>query len=399
MKKFLYSLIALAVTACAANKPATECNNTPAASIDSTQSFAFSLFSAVNSSAEDIENFCISPASAEWALAMTANGARGETAKQMYEALGYPDAAEERTAFNTLQQSNIKTLNNSNEAKVSVANSIWVNKEIKLKSSFIEENTRFYNATVKNTNFDTEAIKEINSWCSDKTEGKIKSILNDAAPATQLLLINALYFKAKWSKPFYKEATKDDTFTKANGEKVIVPMMWRQQITNYYEDSIIQATEKSFKNGEYSMLLVLPRKWVSMPEAIDHIAEMYKKGLFSNKKYNVHLTMPRFRTEFGTSLKPMLNAMGIDDAFTADADFSKISKTPLLINDVIQKSYISVDEDGAEAAAVTAVQMRAAGLPREELKFLTLDRPFIYAIKSNATGEILFIGKVGNPKQ
>ena len=396
MRKLLFSLISTALTACAINKPAVE----SPASIDSTQNFAFSLFSTVNSLADNVENFCISPASAQWALAMTANGAERNTAEQIYDALGYSHATEGRTAFNTLQQKNIETLNSSKEAKVSVANSIWVNKDIKLKNSFIEENTKFYNATTKNVTFDAATIREINGWCSDKTEGKIKSILDEANPATKLLLINALYFKAQWAHPFCKEVTKDDTFTKADGEKVTVPMMQQSRVTSYYEDSIMQATERVFKGGEYSMLLILPRKWVSMQEAIGHIAENYKKGLFNNgKSYFVSLIMPRFCTEFGTSLKPMLTAMGIDDAFTAAADFSGISKTPLLIDDVIQKSYISVDEEGAEAAAVTAVQMRSAGLPREEYKFLTLDRPFIYAIKSKKTGEILFIGKVGNPQE
>ena len=397
MKVILYTLASLVMAACATSKPS--CTAKQAMSTDSTQTFAFSLFSAVNSTAEDVENFCISPASAQWALAMTANGARGNTAKQMYEALGYPDAASNTQGFNCLQKDNIKALNNSSEAKVSVANSIWVNKEIKLKSRFIEENAKFYDATTRNVTFDAGTVKEINDWCSDKTEGKINSILNEANPATKLLLINALHFKAEWNKPFYKDITHNNTFTKANGEKITVPMMARSQIANYYEDSTIQATEKSFKNGEYSMLLILPRDGVSIQQAIGHITEKYKKGLFGNsKKYNVHLTMPRFRTEFGTSLKPMLKAMGINEAFTAKADFSEISKTPLLIDDVIQKSYISVNEDGAEAAAVTAVQMMLTGLPREEPKTLTLDRPFIYAITNNHTSEILFIGKVSNPQ-
>lgn len=396
MKKILFAFIFTALTACATNKPAVE----SPASTDSAQSFAFSLFSAVNSSTKNVENFCISPASAQWALAMTANGAKGTTAQEIYSTLGYAYGAVERTAFNTLQQNNIETINNSRKAKVSVANSIWVNKKIKLKNSFIGKNTDFYNATVKNVTFDPATVKEINGWCSEKTEGKIKSILDEANPTTKLLLINALYFKAKWAHPFYKDATKDDTFTKADGEKVTVPMMRQSRVTNYYEDSIMQATERVFEEGEYSMLLILPRKWVSMQEAIDHIAKSYKNGLFNNSKsYFVHLSMPRFRTEFGTSLKPMLNAMGINDAFTPEADFSGISDASLLIDDVIQKSYISVDEEGAEAAAVTAVQMRVAGLPREENKILTLDRPFIYAIKSKKTGEILFIGKVGNPQE
>ncbi len=396
--------MATAFTACASNRQTAEStansDNTQSvaiASIDSTQNFAFSLFSAVNSIATEAENFCISPASAQWALAMTANGADGKTAQQMYSTLGYPDGAKERTAFNALQQRNIETLNNSEEAKLSVANSIWVDKRIKLKNSFIEENSNFYDATVKNVTFDNATVKEINAWCSDKTEGKIKSILDEPNPTTRLLLINALYFKGEWADPFAKRATIYSPFTKADGERISVPMMFQTQVMDYYEDANLQAVEKPFKRGEFSMLLILPRPWLSIQEAIEHMADAYKRGSLNRERYRVALKMPRFRTEFGTSLKPMLIAMGINEAFTQDADFSGISKSPLLIDDVIQKSYISVDEDGAEAAAVTAVQMRLGALPREELKELPLDRPFIYAIKSNRTGEILFIGKVGNP--
>ena len=395
MKGILYTLLGVVMAACATGKPS--CATGEAMSTDSTQTFATELFAAVNTMTEK-ENFCISPASAQWALAMTANGARGNTAKQMYEALGYPDAADNSQGFNCLQQKNIEALTCSEDAKISVANSIWASKDINLKKSFIEDNASFYDATVKNTNFDAEAIKEINSWCSDKTEGKITSIIDEAAPSTQLILINALHFKAKWMHPFYEEATYDGTFTKADGEKTTVQMMYQKRIAPFYQDTILKATARTFEGGEYSMILILPHKWSSIEKALDRFAEIYKGRFPGNKTYSVQLSMPKFKCEFGTSLKPMLKKMGVTDAFGETADFSGISKTPLLIDDVIQKSCIAVDESGTEAAATTAVMMVGMTARPMEKKEIILNRPFIYAITNNHTGEILFIGKVGNPK-
>ena len=146
------------------------------------------------------------------------------------------------------------------------------------------------------------------------------------------------------------------------------------------------------------MILVLPQKHSNIEQAAARLAEVFDRGFPNEKFCTVQLAMPKFKYEFGTSLKPLLKKMGVTDAFGKGADFGNISKTPLLIDDVIQKTFIAVDETGTEAAAVTAVQMMLTGLPRREVKTLTLDRPFIYAIRNNLTGEILFIGKVGNPE-
>lgn len=399
MRKIFYILTSVAIAACAAHKPAPSDGDIQTASVDDTRLFATSLFSAVNA-LSFTDNICISPSSAGWALAMTANGARGNTAEQIYGALGYAGGEEERAAFNALQKKNIEELVGSEEAKIGVANSIWVDKKTALKKSFIEDNAKFYGATVKNNSFDVEGIKEINSWCSDKTEGKITSILNDAAPSTRLLLINALYFKARWMRPFEKGLTREASFTKADGEKTTVQMMRQSLIAPYYEDSIMQATSRIFEGGDFSMILVLPQKWSSVEEAVARFLEVYNSNFPGERSRTctVQLAMPKFKHEFGTSLKPMLEKMGVTDAFTERADFGGISKTPLLIDDVIQKTYIAVDEAGAEAAAVTAVQMVGMSARPIDKQTMTLDRPFIYTITNNHTGEILFIGKVGNPE-
>lgn len=394
MKTLLYPLLAITISACASQKGAS--NTDATAKADSTCTFATHLFQAVSQTAQE-ENYCISPSSAMWALSMTANGATGTTAQEMYNAMGYPVTTDEREAYNNLQRTNIEALRGSEQAQVKIANSIWAANDIEIRKAFADNNGKYYDATVKNVIFNEATEKEINSWCSDNTEGKINSIVNNLSPDTRMLLVNALYFKAHWAHPFTKEATYKAPFTKADGEVVEVDMMQQSRFATYYEDDTMQATIKPFERGEYSMLLILPKEGFTVTDVADKLASCYHTTFFKGKEYMLNLHMPKFKSEYGTSLKPMLKSIGIKRAFTNRAEFDKISKRPLLIDDVIQKSYISVDETGAEAAAVTAVQMALTGMRPQERKNLMLNRPFIYAITHNKTGDILFIGKVGNP--
>ncbi len=366
---------------------------------DDTQSFATTLFNTVNNNSEE-ENICISPASAMWALSMTANGAEGNTANQIYAALGYPAAAKQRAAFNTLQKSSIEAAKKNEKAVVNIANSIWINHKIKLKEPFINTNKLFYDAEVRHTAFDDAAVNEINKWCSEKTNGKIESILKESNPATMLMLINALYFNAKWANPFDKEQTKKAPFTKADGEVIEVDMMYQQRRAAYYEDELMQVTTRPFLYNEYYMTLILPREGVTIEQVAEALPDRYKKIYTEDTDYQVQLGMPRFKYEFGASLKTTLQAMGMEEPFTDNARFGGISKTPVRIDDVVQKTYIAVDEEGAEAAAITSVQLCGLSMARpQEPKTMIMDRPFIYTIRDRRSGDILFMGKVGNPNK
>lgn len=413
MKNIILFIMGMVLCACAANRQnavvwdGNEKGATPVAQAtkivpmphDDAQSFATALFKTVNSNSGE-ENLCISPASAMWALAMTANGAEGNTARQMYAALGYPTAAKERTAFNTLQKSSIETAENNEKAVVNIANSIWIKNTIKLKEPFIATNKLFYDAEVRHTAFDDAAVTEINNWCSEKTNGKIKSILNESNPATLLMLINALYFNGKWANPFNKELTKKAPFTKADGKVVEVDMMHQERRATYYGDETMQVTLRPFLYNEYYMMLVIPREGVTIEQAADALADRYEKIDAERVDCLLHLGMPKFKNEFGTSLKTTLQAMGMEDAFTDKARFDGISKTPLRIDDVVQKTYIAVDEEGAEAAAITYVALCGMSMMRpQEAVTMIMDRPFIYAIKDRRSGDILFMGKVGNPNK
>lgn len=363
--------------------------------------FALKLFDIVCKN-EPKENLCISPASASWALSMTANGASGNTLKQMMEILGITNCTPD--SLNKRQRALISALiSNSEETKLSIANSIWINKPLTVKPTFIKANVTYYDAQVKNLPFDAATLDSINSWCSDNTNGKITSILDKLDEQTMMLLLNALYFKGLWSKPFIKDATTEADFTTADGNTLKVQMMNQTFRTGYFGNDSIQIVSKPFGDGRFEMLFALPAKGLSLSEATTLMGQHYTEWRKRMERgVNVSLALPRFKVEYDTSLKDALKALGMTDAFDKKADFSLISAAPLLINDVVQKCYVKVNENGAEAAAVTAAVMELmSARPAMRKESVVLDRPFIYMITYTEASQsnILFIGKAGAPQE
>lgn len=338
------------------------------------------------------ENVCVSPLSAQFALSMTANGATGETRQQMYGTMGLDAGA------NVVAKGLMERFNTSGEScTVNIANSIWINDRLNVKKEFVDTNRYYFDAETERIPFIKESLARINGWCSEKTNGKIKSILGEIKKSDRMYLINALYFKGGWKDEFRISGTKDEPFTKADGNVTDVPMMKQVIKTSYYEDETIQMADKPFKGG-YRMLLVLPREGVSMEKATTHLAEGYTEFIGNMSTHEVTLSMPRFRNESAILLNEPLKKMGMPKAFGNAAEFNGISDTPLHIDNVLQKTFINVDEKGAEAAAVTAIMVGLTSMPRQfEKRTMTLDRPFIYIITDNQADNILFIGKVGNP--
>ena len=340
------------------------------------------------------ENICISPLSAQLALSMTAVGATGETQQQMYSTMnltGDVNAAAKKTIE--------KLAESKYECEVSIANSIWVNEKLKVKESFIDTNKEYYNALVTTVPFNRETLQAINSWCSENTRGKIKNALGDIKENDRMYLVNALYFKGTWNDMFNAGKTKEEPFTKEDGSRVVVPMMNQTIKTQYYEDEFVQVAIKCF-TFRYQMLLVLPAEGVKTADAIAHFSENYERILCEMSTYEVTLNMPKFQCEFGTSLKEQLKRMGMPRAFGKDAQFDGISDEQLYVDDIFQKTFIKVDEVGAEAAAVTVLRagLLAANRKPEE-RTMNLDRPFIYLITDYQPENILFIGKIGNPNE
>ena len=362
--------------------------------------FATSLLKTASSIVEE-ENFCISPASAMWALAMSANGADGKTAKEIYTALGYPAAYKSREAFNEMLHSGIEKMKGDNDKyqQMNIANSIWIDNKIDVKELFKSTSERYYNAAVRSVPLST-AAEEINGWCSKETNGRINNIIEHLPSTSLMAVVNAIWFKGQWVFPFMEKATSKQKFKKADGKTIDVDMMRGACFAPYYEDDFIQATARVFENSEYSMLFILPCEGVSTEAAIERLAQVCNSDFAGGKRYYFELEVPKFKIEFGANIASILKEMGIKRAFGKRADFSGISDTELSIDNVIQKNYISIDEVGVEAAGATSI-MRCGFFPPppEKEKHIRLDRPFIFAIRENSSGAILFAGRVGNPNQ
>lgn len=351
---------------------------------------------------EKKDNIFISPASAYWALAMTANGADGETLSQIISVLGLEGNNIEE--LNRQQQAIISESKEEGDTCLSIANSIWINQHLRVKPHFIKTNQEYYDAEVRNIPFNDAATDSINKWCTQKTNGKITSIIETLNESNMMLLLNAMHFKDEWSKPFMAGGTEEAPFIKEDGETMKVQMMNQKFNTSYYENDSIQIVTKPFANNRYEMVFILPRKGITLEQATAILGKNFTS--WHNKMAtgtSVIFGLPKFKTEYNTSLKKTLQAMGIENAFNNKADFSGISDAPLYVDDVFQKSYIKIDEKGAEAAAVTAtmIGLMSARPILVESKKVILDRPFIYMITDNSTtaGNILFIGKAGAPTE
>ena len=340
------------------------------------------------------ENVCLSPLSAQFALAMVANGAESKTKEEIYKAVG------SSTNVNGYYKELLHTLNTNEDwqhCEVNVANSIWINNKLSVKEPFITENKENFDAAIETVEFNDSTLHRINEWCSEKTKDKIPTILNDINPNDRMYLINALYFNAVWNKKFNKENTKKESFTTENGKVVEVDMMRQRENSLYCNNKDFEITVKRYYDGKYSMLLALPKKKMKCDEAAQAIMSNLEKYLSEMSRCEVDLSMPKFTVEFGSSLKHVLEQQGITRAFGERAQFNGISDEPLCISDIMQKTYIKVDEDGTEAAAVTALRVGAMSMRPQNIIPMRLDRPFVFAIIKNESNEVLFVGKIGNP--
>lgn len=334
------------------------------------------------------ENICLSPLSAQLAMAMIASGAEGKTREEICDALQLGEDA------NTRYRKLLDNLENK-YCEVKVANSIWIKERFDVKQEFINTNKEYLGALVERAEFNNETVKRINEWCKENTNGKIPSIIDSFNDSDRMILLNALYFNGKWDRPFKKEKTTQQRFTTEKGEVVKVPMMMLRANKSYYKDNVLTMTIKRYESG-YSMLLVLPNEGVKCDEAAEHLAKDFDTYLKAMEIRDLTLSLPKFKTNFSGSIKPILTDLGIKRAFGSKAQFGGISDKALYISDIVQKTYINVDEKGTEAAAVTMGRAGALSMRPPKTEIMTFDHPFIYAI-INHNNDVLFIGKVGNP--
>ena len=340
----------------------------------------------------------ISPLSLSLALSMTANGAKGQTAEEMLSTMGF--AGQDIDDMNSYYQKMVKAMLEADpKTTFEVANSIWADERIGIRKSFTDATTKYYSSEVYPADFSKQAtVDRINGWCSEKTHGKIPSIMDEPDPRMVMALVNALYFNGKWSFDFDEKIKKED-FKTISGGKSKVDMM-TAQLKSYSEYDGFSMVSLPYGNGAFCMDVILPSEKEDFGKAVSRFNAETLRGLSAYMgPAKVNLKFPKFTFEYEATLNETLNALGMNQAFTNTADFSAMAEKSLMISMVKQKTFIDVNEKGTEAAAVTVVGMVATSIgPSPEPRTVNFfaDRPFLFVIRERSTGALLFIGQKVN---
>lgn len=362
--------------------------------------FGFKLFSHIRQRTGN-QNIFISPTSLAIALSMTYDGADGQTQEAMADALEFRNLSlEEVNRGNAALQAYVEGLDPA--VKLTIANSLWANQQVAFKPDFLQQNQDFYQAEVRTLDFShPQAPAQINTWVQQNTQGKIQQIVDQIDPLDILFLINAIYFKGSWQEAFDPGQTQERPFNLLNGSQKQHPMMARSDQFLYLETEQFQAVSLPYGQGRLSMDVFLPRQDITLEAFAQTLtADNWQTWMAQFRPHRGSLQLPRFRVEYDVSLQEALEALGMAVAFDPDrADFSRMTDWDAFISEVRHKTFVDVNEEGTEAAAVTSVRIQTtAAVIDPEFPFqMTVDRPFFFAIRDQQTGAILFMGTITNP--
>lgn len=365
--------------------------------IESNSKFALKMFSEL-SDKEGNKNLFISPLSMSLALSMTYNGAGGNTEKQMLETLEYKGLSKD--AVNKNNNTLLRLLLTDQDIQLSIANAIFTKKGYIFKQDFMNLNkTNYFSELNELPGSEVESLEMINKWVSDKTNNKIPSILKDIDPDDIIYLLNAIYFKGGWTKVFEKDLTQDKTFNMADGSSKNVPMMNQEGSYTHFKDNETEFIRLPYGNSKrMGMYVFLPSEGTKLDDFRKNITiEKMDKWLAYKGMERGNISIPKFKLEYETNLIPHLKNLGMTDAFDkSKADFTNMTNTDMFLTKAIQKTFVEVNEEGTEAAAVTAIVGGTTSVPPPPFRFVA-DRPFIYSIVDERTNSILFIGSVYEP--
>jgi serpin B len=341
-------------------------------------------------------NLFFSPYSISSAMGMTYAGARGETAMQMKEALHFRlEQAGLNSGFRSLNQALHANAQSSGQ-KLSIANALVLTGG-KVSDAYRKILTTYYDAGIFGG-----GLEAINGWVKKKTEGKIDKILEELSPNSVCVILNAIYFKGVWETQFEKKATFDAPFRLSGGQEVKTPFMHRKGDFKLLDEKDFQALSLPYKGNTLSMVVLLPKTVDGLAGLEDALYAEDLKGwlakLDKQRGQKVSLYLPQFKLETKYDLAGPFQRMGMKDAFSPAADFSGMGwpKGDLWIGQIKHRAFVEINEEGTEAAAATAVEMVTKAAPVRDLVFRA-DHPFMFLIRDNATGTILFIGRVANP--
>jgi len=347
------------------------------------------------------QNVFLSPANVAIALAMTANGARGETLQSMLSALNLNtlDLETVNSNFAALQALLVR---DEPGATIAIANALWARAGVAFNADFLQRTQGFYDARIEALDFDQpDAPKTINEWVRRQTNDKIPAVVERIPEEIILLLMSAIYFNGKWETPFNPEFTQDRPFYLLNGTTKELPTMYRSDDFEYLKGDGFQAVRLPYAGGGVRMVIILPDADRTLAQLTDQLSienwESWREQ-FSVKEGQLYL--PRFTTRYDAQLNEALKAMGMATAFDGGrADFSGMRPIPpnVFISQVRHVAYVDVNEAGTEAAAVTSVEMGITSAMPTETFLMQVDRPFFFAIEETSTGSILFTGLITEP--
>jgi serine protease inhibitor len=364
--------------------------------VQSSNTFGFDLFKeAVTQS--DGGNLFISPLSVSMALGMTHAGARGTTEQGMRQTLAFGEMTTDE--INQSYKSLIHLLTTMDpKVTMEIANSIWYRAGLTVLAEFVSAVESSFNAVVTALDFSAPgAADTINTWVSDKTHGKIPSIVDNPIDIdTVMFLINAIYFKGSWSQKFDADATRDATFHAPAGDKT-VKMMHLDKSVPYLNAADFQAVDLAYGDGLFGMMVILPKEGHAIEAvAAELTAANWSEWTAALNDTEINVGLPRFELSYDTLLNDVLIAMGMADAFDGSvADFSGIDGLKdLFVSRVKHKTFVKVDEQGTEAAAVTSVEIKATAVMDNRM---IVDRPFLFVIHDSHSQALLFMGKIVDP--
>lgn len=371
--------------------------------------FALDLYRSLLEDARD-DNLFYSPYSLSIALAMTYAGAEGETAEQMAEALHFTlPEPQLHSAFNRLDlllagRGEGAEGKDDQGFRLNVVSTLWGQRGYEFLADFLDTLAVNYGAGLRTLDFESDpegARETINAWVSDQTEGRIEDLIPQGVltALTRLVLTNAIYFNAAWAEPFNEEMTTEAPFILLDGNEVPVPMMRQTTDYAYAEGDGYQAVDIPYDGRELSMLIVLPEAGTLADYEAGLDAADLNDIVDRLGSQQVALTMPRFETRSAFSAVDAMQALGMEAAFSReDADFSGMTEErELYITEVVHEAFVSVDEEGTEAAAATAVVMDLRSAAPVEPVEMRIDHPFLFFIRDIETGAVLFVGRIVDP--
>ena len=405
MKKTLAACIVLMVllTSCQDNEPSGNHSNKEYQPIElnpaqtrvaqTNNNFALSMMKASFHSYDNKSNILYSPFSLAASIGMLANGADGSTREEILKVLGH-NSVEDINSFYQLMS--IRLMEADDRVELALANSLWVNNDISVKESFASNLKSFFDAEIFRTDLSSPvSMDKINQWCAKATKNQIPKFL-DNVPGGIFTILNATYFSGKWTTPFPASDTAERTFIFSDGTEGTVPTM-KGKIgkTLYFESDCMESIRIPYGNGAFYLEIILPKPGMAMETVVSSLVQHIEIPDYELEEVNATLFIPKFKFDHEQDVASFLQGLGMKAAFDMDsADFSEMVDNKAYINSIMQKSCISVDEEGTVAATVTGSIM-TSGLVRQ-MEFRA-NRPFIFLIKEKSTSTILFSGIVQRP--